>query len=269
MGPLLPAVWHIFDSAGSPVLDLDKLADYCRSLLPATEVVVHGDFFAYCLKELKEIDALEVKDSIAARIAAARVIDPNIPAGTGRPIQSAVAYERKMLDRDLPRPVGVFYDGFDLCLALRALWCFSGRPADDRVVVFTNQLFGTMEEYENRYHARVSIYGHPCLISTTGLVQAPARPREEYVWRSPGGSAARARSGEERFLTADDPRTSEVLKRYLAQAVFYCSTGEPFCADRTCRLYNAHWQEELLDTQTGGDFCENHHNLLRQMQMGA
>jgi hypothetical protein len=47
-------------------------------------------------------------------------------------------------------------------------------------VVFTNRLFGTRDESDGRYHMSVSVYGFPSLISTTGIVEAPAKPKEFY-----------------------------------------------------------------------------------------
>ncbi len=55
------------------------------------------------------------------------------------------------------------------------------------------------------------------------------------------------------------------------QAVFYALTGDPFCEDKVCRLYNAHWQEDLLFAQLGGayDFCPRHTALLQNLGAGA
>ena len=48
-------------------------------------------------------------------------------------------------------------------------------------IFLTNRLFATWDEHERRYHARVSLYGFPSIISTTGVVEAPARPRQYYL----------------------------------------------------------------------------------------
>jgi hypothetical protein len=51
-----------------------------------------------------------------------------------------------------------------------------------------------------------------------------------------------------------------VLKGYVLQAVFYQATGEAFCDDPDCRLFNAHWQEEVLRAQRDVpyDLCPRH-----------
>lgn len=264
----LPTAVNIFDSAGSTVLDMEELAGYCRDLLPGVFVVSRGDFVSYCAESLDEGARAVVKDEIARGIAHARVSDPGAEAGQAEPLPGLVAYERRMLDRESPRPVGVFYDGFALCRACADLLSLSGRREDGWSIVITNQLFGTFEESDSRYHARVSIYGDPCLISTTGMVEAPARPRAYYIEKQMGRDASildREFAGA--FLEREDPRTTEVLKCYLAQAAFYYMIGEPFCEDRTCRLYNAHWQADLLKARSseGAGLCPEHERLLARI----
>jgi hypothetical protein len=67
-----------------------------------------------------------------------------------------------------------------------------------------------------------------------------------------------------RFIDYEDERLKEVAKGYAMQAIFYNLIGAPFCKDRGCRLYNAHWQEELIFAQLGAgyEFCESHTRLL-------
>lgn len=268
MGFALPAAVNIFDSAGSTVLDVEELAVFCRGLLPGVPVVSHGDFVSYCDENLDEGARAVVMDEIARGIARARVSEPGAEAPRTEPLPGLIAYERRMLDRKPPRPVGVFYDGFALCRACADLLSLSGRREDSWFIVITNQLFGTFEESDSRYHARVSIYGDPCLISTTGMVEAPARPRAYYIEKQMGRDTSTLdRDYAGAFLERDDPRTTEVLKGYLAQAVFYYMIGEPFCEDSACRLYNAHWQADLLKAQSseGAGLCPEHERLLAQV----
>jgi hypothetical protein len=60
-------------------------------------------------------------------------------------------------------------------------------------------------------------------------------------------------------------------KGYLAQALFFCATGEPFCDNRNCRLFNAHRQEEMLLAQLhgGDDFCEYHERMAARISTGG
>lgn len=262
---------HIFDSAASPVLDVAALVAYCRKLLPGVSVMGHGDFVSYCTEGLDEGRAELVKDTVAARIASSRATGRARATGRNEPAGAVVDYERRMLDREPPRPTGVLYDGYELCRAFADLLFMSGRGLDGWLVIITNQLFGTCDESDVRYHARVSVYGHPCIISTGGMVEAPARPRSYYVLKGMGLDEGATREDPDgAFLVHGDPRTTDVLKGYLAQAVFYYLTGEPFCENENCRLYNAHWQEEVLAAQLGGgpEFCDRHERMLAEILEG-
>lgn len=63
-----------------------------------------------------------------------------------------------------------------------------------------------------------------------------------------------------------DPRLPEAIKGYLLQALFYHVTGDPFCDSKECRLFNAHWQEELIHAQMrpGADLCERHRQMVEK-----
>lgn len=126
-------------------------------------------------------------------------------------------------------------------------------------MIFTSRLFGTFED--RRYHARVVLTGTPSLISTSGLVEAPAKPREYYFIK--GGLI---QSGKDvgvldemyrgRYVEYDDPKTSSILCSYALQAVFYHITGKAFCDNKECCLYNSHWQEDVLRVQYKGKPCD-------------
>ena len=56
-----------------------------------------------------------------------------------------------------------------------------------------------------------------------------------------------------------------VLLEPCAFRLLFALTGEPFCEDPACRLFNAHWQAEMLRAQLEGpDYCERHQELLRR-----
>jgi hypothetical protein len=66
-----------------------------------------------------------------------------------------------------------------------------------------------------------------------------------------------------RFIDHDDERLTEIMKGYVMQAIFYHIASSPFCDDTRCRLYNGHWQEEVLEAQLKQpEFCERHEKML-------
>jgi hypothetical protein len=132
----------------------------------------------------------------------------------------------------------------------------------------------TWDDSNRRYHIRTSLYGIPSLISTTGIVEAPAKPREYYLLKSQyerlGKDLAELKACfEGRFIDYGDERLTEITKGYAMQAIFYALTGNPFCEDKGCRLYNAHWQEELIWAQleSGYEFCPRHTEFLNGLHL--
>lgn len=145
-------------------------------------------------------------------------------------------------------------------------------------LIFTSRLPMTWETQDLRYHGRTVAAEFPlALLSTTGLVEAPAKPREYYLYeiakermKEQGGITGNAPLIDEKpkfeFLTYDDTRMKECLKGLTLQAIFFLTLLEPFCETQTCRLYNAHWQEELLSSQVNGRMCQTHQNLMRTVR---
>lgn len=141
-------------------------------------------------------------------------------------------------------------------------------------IILTNKLFATLD-IDNRPHIRVSIYGYPSVISTSGIVEGPAKPKEYYlykqkysqlgIWETEEAKVKQKFRG--RFIDYQDKRMPEVLKGYIAQALFFYITQNPFCEKKNCRLYNAHWQEGLIYSQIkSGKFCFRHQKILEKIK---
>lgn len=135
-------------------------------------------------------------------------------------------------------------------------------------VMFTDLLVGTYDQTDMRYHGRALVAANPCLVSTTGMVEAPARPRdyciEVMAAQMAGASTEEIESRHAgRFLTYGDDRLQVAAEGYVLQAIFYFETGEAFCEDLDCRLFNAHWQTDLIHSQvTSGRLCGRHRAIL-------
>jgi hypothetical protein len=107
-------------------------------------------------------------------------------------------------------------------------------------------------------------------------VEAPAKPREFYIAKRGlriDSADARYEALKEqftgRFVDFDDPRLTAIAKGYVLQALFYQITGEPFCDDPDCVLFNAHWQEELLHAQVeSGLLCGRHRKVAEALRGG-
>jgi hypothetical protein len=172
------------------------------------------------------------------------------------------------------RARGVPYEGVGLMKLYQRL--LPSCAADDARIVITDRLIMTWSEDDLRYHARVVVFGFPSVISMSGIVEAPARPREYYFARQAldphGAGAADELLSEQfsgRYVETDDERMDKILRGYILQCLFYSSTLDPFCKSEDCMLFNAHWQEEMIRAQVGsGRLCEKHKKSLGRIIAG-
>ena len=255
---MLPNVIYVYDGAWNAELRLDEVVGYLREKT-GTRVTKRDDPlgpFAGSTGERLRGMALE---RCAMRIRA--ITNQNWDM---TPLPGEIAYEKKTILDPGKRIPGILYDGFRLREFYYNLILEQERTSEFLHLIVTNEMFGTWDRNDRRYHARTSIYSFPSIISVPGLVDAPAKPREYYLKRQLGLHAEILREEYSGYLHKDDDRLTEVLKGYSMQALFFHLTGEPFCDDRNCRLFNAHRQEELIQAQLkeGKEFCEKHEAMI-------
>lgn len=262
----------LYAEAAAPTLDISEISRYVLEMLPQMKVATRPGLIPFHLSKLSPKAKTAALERLAQKLARAKVRNPAKQSEDFVPLPGEIDYERRRLSQPISRSFGILYDGFKLMSALWELMPEKERSLNNVHVVFTNQLFGTWEEDDRRYHARVSLYGFPCLISTTGIVEAPAKARQFYLLKQQysalGMSDATAMLEAElkgSFIAHDDRRLTEVMKGYVLQAICYHVLGDPFCTDKKCRLYNAHWQQEVIEAQLGsGELCAQHLRQLRK-----
>jgi len=256
---------HIYDGSFSNNLNLAEIVDYLRQAVPGTSVQAHAEFLQYfIINEHGDTHHRDV-ETIAREFASIKVIDPRQKNRTTVPLPGEVGYEKRRLLNRSKQPAGILYDGERLLELFNQLLPEDGRGAHTLHLVLTNQLFGTWSFDDLRFHARTSIYGIPSIISTSGLVEAPAKSRQYYLTQQLGVSPdVLEQQFQGQFLVYDDPRLTRVIKGYIMQALLYHLTGEPFCDDPNCCLFNAHWQHELIHAQLEApyEFCPEHQSVL-------
>jgi len=254
----------LYDGSKTETLDIAEIARYLEEKTNGCKIEVRGNLIAEATKEMADSSLIKLAEEIAkCKIQGLRIYDSN-----SQPLPAEVEYEKRRIQDLEKRSFGILYDGFKLLVLYRQLLQEEERNRDSLVIIFTDQLFGTWDRNNCRYHARVSIYGSPAIISTTGIVEAPARPREFYLEKQYGiDMITRKEKFKEKFIDYEDPRLTEVMKGYCMQALFYHISGEPFCEDNRCRLYNAHWQEEVIKAQlTTPEFCERHEKIISDLR---
>ena len=264
----IPSMICLYEGAQEANLHPAALAEYLGQWFSPSRTQIREEFARHHLRQGGQIDQ-SAADSLASDFANARIQDParQIQSPPSPPDPQNLAQEVSWLLQGSADPE-VFYDGMKIQQSYLRLINPNELSSDYLHIVITNRLLGTWDPSDRRYHARVAIFGLPCLISTTGLVEAPAKPREYYFGLMAGLEEEQLRAAmESRFVDYGDTRLTDLLKGYLMQALFYHLLAQPFCDDPNCRLFNAHWQEQMITAQLadGEEFCPRHRQLLGEL----
>ena len=219
---------------------------------------------------------VETRDSIlkfskkdtAEKIAACRIFNLRKPYERHNPNIDEIIFEEANFENTSKTENIVMYDGFEIQKVLTELIPENERRLESFHIFFTNKLTCTYDYNDYRYHGRALIGANPSIISTTGIIEAPAKPKEYYIEMISNiaqglniESILKKYQGE--YLEYHDTRISTIVEGYAMQALFYYLTGEPFCEFRECRLFNPHWQKDLLYSQIEiGKLCKKHQKIL-------
>lgn len=250
-------------------VDFGVLQSFLELLIPGISVKLREEFISnFCTPFREEEEKLQ---EVSRALASAKIPNPNLKWSHREPLRGEICFERRYLFLPYQRPSGILYDAWHLQKMFRDLIPPPERKWENIHLAITNQLFGTWDQGNRRYHYRTAFFGLPSLVSTTGLIEAPAKPRDFYFKLQMGVQREILRLDfQGSILDYEDPRMTEVLKGYVLQGLFYHLTGNPFCPDPSCRLFNAHWQEELIKAQLrdGADLCSTHREVLRRFLNG-
>ena len=252
----------LYDEGTAQELDIEEIAQYLAQKMGKVKIEVRGNPFVFNLFQDKVSDC-------ARKIAGTKIQEVSQKILSGQePLYGEIEYEkRRILGSTMA--FGVLYDGFHLLRLFYEIMSREERRPELVHIFFTNRLLATWDDGDKRYHLRTSVFGIPSIVSTTGIIEAPARPKEYYLLKQHyerlGKDLTQLNdSFQGSFIGYEDSRLTEVAKGYAMQAVFYYLIGDPFCEDKGCRLYNAHWQEELIfaQLQSGYEFCQWHNEFL-------
>ena len=238
----------------SPALEVNKLADFLRSF--NHNVNIEGDYISKLCLNSNELE------EYSSYLRSIRIFDIE------KPLERLIKEDEIMDRASAPDTDRNFIDAY----WLQRKWYFylnkneQGKENDNLLIILTGKLFGTYGT--KRYHARVLLTGKPSILSTSGVVEAPARPREYYFAKANFIGLGKDVSEldeyyKERFIRYDDPKLTDVICSYALQLVRGHLSGEPFCNDRTCCLFNSHWQEEVLNLQYKGNLCGNCRKIIK------
>jgi len=218
----------------------------------------------------KDIEGKD-KKNLALEIAKTRVKDI-YKEKEAEPLPMEINYEERKIEGKAG--YGVVYDGFMLCGILMKFFPF--KIGKEIRVLITDRLIATFDT-DRRYHLRTCILsGGWSILSTNGLVHAPARPREFYIAKRALGDRMDGVASKkiesflgDRFLKENDPRLHDAMLSLILQAFFYSEFGEGFCSEKKCRLFNPHWQEEVIDALVQKrelGLCDKHKEMLYRLK---
>ena len=233
---------------------------------------------AVFLKETFPVQ-VETRDSIlkfskkdtAIKIASCRIFNPRKPYEKHNPSIEEIIFEEENFTNTAKTENIIMYDGFEIQKVLTELIPEEETSSDLFHIFFTNILTCTYDCNDYRHHGRALIGANPSIISTTGIIEAPAKPREYYLdLMSNYTQGINLESIKQKYkgtyLEYDDTRLSKIIEGYILQAIFYFETGDEFCDKTDCRLFNAHWQKDLLYSQLeNGKLCEIHQQVLKKL----
>jgi|Deesub1362A_J573_1020465.scaffolds.fasta_scaffold00192_32 hypothetical protein len=244
----------------SETIDLREIREYLLEKFPF-QIKIRDNIFS---------SSPEHTEFLAKELAKCRVRDICKKISDFEPLYGEIEFEKRVLTGK-SRVLGVLYDGLDLSALIRKIIPTEELHVSNLHLVFTDRLIATLQD---RYHARIVILGIPVVISITGMIEAPAKPKEYYIAKqklAPFGIPPETIKDQfkGRFIDYEDERLTEIAKGYVMQGIVYHFTHEAFCENKDCRLYNAHWQEDMIHAQTSDpEFCERHKKIIEKIATG-
>jgi len=247
----------LYDEPMIPEIQLKKIKKFITNTFPI-EIELRKNFFQFSNEKIFE------------KIATTRIFNLKKQFKKHVPTIDDIQIEKENKDRT-EKESTILYDGFELQNTVTEFIPINENTDDILHVVFTNKLTCTFDEGDFRYHARALIGSNPAIISITGIIEAPAKPKQYYLDLMTSFSKESIEEVKKKFngkfLEYHDSRLHEIVEGYLLQSIIYYETGESFCDNKECRLFNAHWQKDLFYTQLENKkFCKKHLEIINRFR---
>ena len=155
-----PSFIHIYQIASSQVLDAKIVAEEINKILPSCDIDIRSPF----KYEEKIIEHAKISD-------------------IKQPFERQTNHKK---DNKMTTTISL-YDGFVIQNMLAEIIPTAEISLAHIHIIFTSLFTGTFSEDDWRYHARAVICGTPSIVSTIGIVEALAKPREFYLAQLFGG----------------------------------------------------------------------------------
>jgi len=158
----------LYDEPSVPEIKISKLTEFVRDTFLA-DVEFKKNILSYS------------NDSTASQIASCRIFNTRKPYEKHSPTEEEITFERSNVNDTSKTENIIMYDGFEIQKVFTDLIPENELTLDKFHVIFTNKLTCTYDYNDYRYHGRALIGSNPSIISTTGIIEAPAKPREYYM----------------------------------------------------------------------------------------
>ena len=241
-----------------PEIQLVEIQKFITDMFPV-KIELRGNFFESLNGEIFE------------KIATTRIFDLKKQFKKHIPSIEDIRTEKENRN-PLDEEAMMLYDGFELQKIIADLIPTEEKTDNILHVIFTNKITCTFDDDNDfRYHARALIGSNPAIISTTGIIEAPAKPKQYYLDLMTCFSEEEIKENKEKykgkFLEFHDSRLHKIAEGYILQGIMYYETGEAFCEDKGCRLFNAHWQKDLFYSQIENrKFCKRHSKIINELK---
>lgn len=248
---------YLYDDPDAQGLDIDYLGHWLAHILPDVQVGVRTDFLTFQLSRFTDLERDQLTEVLCGQLEGAEVT--NLVRPQDRDKLPPLAPEERDLD--------VVYESGALQAVLRLLIAEEERAGDRLHVMFTANYLGVWREDEAYLRLQAAALGLPSIISTSGLVEALALPKQYHFLRQQMAVLGVEADVEEIFADETvgygDPRLNEICKGYILQALYFQMTRETGCSDPECRLHIVPSHVETLKTQVTGKpgLCERHRDL--------
>jgi hypothetical protein len=240
---------HINQTASVPGVDSEVVAEEINKIFPGCRIDIRPPF-RYEQKMIEQAMIADIK----------------------QPFEKQPEQPNREQDRRMDGMISL-YDGFAMQKMFAEMTPTAEMSLAHIHIIFTSLLTCTFNEDDWRYHGRAVICGTPSIISTTGIVESLAKPREFYLAQLGGRALADNESLKKKFTGRfidydDEDKITAASINYVLQAIFFFITGgEPFCNNKDCRLFNAHWQEDLIHIIEKRTLCSLHRNLANKLSI--
>ena len=246
----------LYNESSVPEINIKKAEKFLIETFDV-EIQIRGNIFKKLDKKTYE------------KIASTRIFNLKKPFQKHIPSLEDILIESESRDMSNKEEMAL-YDGIELNKIMTELIPKRENTQDTLNIIFTNKLTCTFDENDFRYHARALIGSNPVIISTTGIIEAPAKPKQYYLDLMTDFNKERIEEIKEKykgeFLEYNDSRISEIIEGYVLQAIMYYETGDAFCEDKGCRLFNAHWQKDLFYSQLENKkLCNEHQKSIKKL----